>query len=153
MDPFARMYFWYLVYNKWFRISKSIVLRLSERKSQIIIIATFGTGLLVAVTLDDLIHYPLLSTGIGLLVSPASLQSFVYTLTSNDFTQKDHIVALISIGIIVSYWIGILLFGFFTKGIDLIKRIIYVVLFASQISAVSFFIMVALMGETFSSFL
>ena len=148
-----QIFSWYLACNIWFRVSKSIVLRLSERKSQITVIATFGTGLLIALTLDDLIHYPLLSTGIGLLISPASLRSFVITLTSDDFTQKDHMVALISIGIIVSYWIGILLFGFFTKGIGLSKRIIYVILFASQISAVSFFIMVALMGETFSSFL
>ena len=126
---------------------------ISEKKSQIVICIVFGIAVAVSLLMGNFQFYILTSAGLELLTSVASVQSSFDALSRDGFSPKDHAVFKLQIGITLAYWIGIWLFGFVTKGIRLRNRFVYMLLFASQISALAFLIKVYVMGDGFSSFL
>ncbi len=131
----------------------NMTLQITEKKSHIILFTTFGVAVFLGLAIGSFSFYPLLSAGWALIISPASLESYVDSLSRDGFSSEDHAVSKLSIAAILFSWTGILLFGIFTKGIAFKKRIAYLLLFASQFSTVFFYIRVILMGDAFSSFL
>ena len=130
-----------------------MTLQISKKKSHIILFATFGVAVFLGLVIGSFGYYPYLSAGWALIISPASLGSYINSLSMDGFSSKDHIVSKLSIAIIILSWIGIVLFGIFTKGIAFKRRIIYFLIFASQSSTIFFYIRVILAGDAFASLL
>ena len=130
-----------------------MTIQISEKKSQIILFIVFGIAIIFSLIMGNFKYYILMSAGWELLISFATMQSAFDALSRDGFSFKDHIVFKLHILITLSYWLGIGIFGFFTKGIRLRNRIIYLLLFASQLSALAFLIKVVIKGDVFSSFL
>ena len=128
-------------------------LQISEKQSHIILFSTFAAAVTLVLANASTGFYWLLSGGLGLIISPFSLNSHIATFYLNGFSSKDHIVSLLSIAVILLFWASIALYGICTKGIILRKRIPYLLIFITQSSTAFFYIRVILMGESFYSLL